>query len=122
MMDRKAVIREYKSTPRPMGVFRILNTQNGKSLVGVARDVPGTLNRHRAQLQMRAHSQKQLQSDWNAFGADAFAFETLDLLEPRPDAPDYDPTEDLRELEGLWVDKLAPDGDPGYPTRRGQVW
>ena len=29
-MDRKAIIREYKDTHRPMGVYLIKNTVNGK--------------------------------------------------------------------------------------------
>jgi len=29
-MDRKAMIREYKETPRPMGIFQIRNKANGK--------------------------------------------------------------------------------------------
>ncbi len=121
MSDRKALIREYKNTPRPMGVFRIHNTRDDKSLIGVSKDLPAAMNRHRAQLKMGAHPQKQLQADWNAIGADAFEFETLDTLEPSADAPTYDPTDDLRELERLWLEKLAPSGDPGYPTRQGRV-
>lgn len=121
VVDRKALIREYKNAPRPMGVFRIHNRQDGKALIGVSRDVPAALNRHRAQLRMGGHPQKQLQSDWDALGPDQFAFETLDLLEPPKDLAEYDATDDLRELELLWLAKLAPDGDPGYRTPPGRV-
>ena len=121
MVDRKALIREYKNTPRPMGVYRIRNLQDERALIGVSRDVPAALNRHRAQLRMQSHPQKQLQSDWNELGSEAFAFETLDLLEPPADAAGYDPTDDLRELERLWREKLAPEGDPGYRTAAGRV-
>jgi hypothetical protein len=51
-------------------------------------------------------------------GPDAFAFETLDLLEPS-EVPNYDPTEDLEVLEDLWLQKLQPFGDRGY-NRRGR--
>jgi len=32
-MDRKALTRAYKETPRPMGVYWIRNTVTGRSLV-----------------------------------------------------------------------------------------
>ena len=105
-MDRKALIRDYKDTPRPMGVYRVHNTKNGKTLIGSSRDVTSALNRHRAQLRMGGHPKHQLQGDWNAQGSDAFVFEVLDTISPS-DKPDYDPTDDLGALEEMWLDKLA---------------
>lgn len=96
-----------------MGVYCVRNTVNGKALVGTALDVPGKLNSHRAQLRMRAHRNAALQQDWDAFGSDAFVFEALDLLKPS-DAPGYDPGDDLRTLEALWLEKLQPFGERGY--------
>jgi len=116
-MDRREKIRQYKETPRPMGVYAVRNTGNGKCLIGVSVDLPAMLNRHRAQLKMGMHSNRALQADWNQFGADAFSFETLDPLKP-PDKPGYDPTEDLRVLEQLWLDKLEPFGERGYNERK----
>jgi len=115
-VDRKAMIREYKETARPMGVYRVHNTASGKSLVGSTTDLNAMLNRQRAQLRLGAHRDRQLQSDWKTLGPDAFVFEVLDTLEPR-DEPDYDPAADLKALETMWLDKLAPDGDPGYGRR-----
>ena len=115
-MDRKARIREYKKTPRPMGVYRVRNTVNGKSLVGSSVDLPAMLNRQRAQLKMGAHSNRTLQKDWSEFGPEAFEFEVLDTLKP-PDQPDYDPTGDLRVLEEMWLDKLSPFDERGYNGR-----
>ncbi len=112
-MDRKALMREYKKTPRPMGIYRVHNTTNGKALIGTSRDLPSALNRHRAQLRFGGHPNRQLQTDWSTLGADAFEFEVLDTLSPS-DKPHYDPTEDLQMLEKLWLQKLAPSGDPGY--------
>jgi hypothetical protein len=112
-MDRKALIREYKETPRPMGVYRVHNTTNGKALIGTSRDLPSALNRHRAQLRIGGHPNRRLQAGWNASGADTFNFEVLDTLSPS-DQPDYDPTDDLQVLEKMWLQKLAPTGDPGY--------
>lgn len=110
---RKALKQEYLEAQRPMGVYRVHNTVNGKSLVGTSKDLPAMLNRQKAQLQFRAHANTALQNDWNELGPEAFQFEVLDTLTP-PDQANYDPTDDLRTLETLWLDKLAPFGEGGY--------
>lgn len=115
-MDRKALIRDYKESRRPMGVFGVRNTVNGKSLVGASTDLPAMLNRQRFQLDAGIHPIRELQKEWIAFGAAAFAFEVLDTL-PAPDQPDFDPSDDLRVLEDLWLDKLSPFDERGYNAR-----
>jgi group I intron endonuclease len=115
-MDRKARIRAYKETPRPMGVYRVRNTANGKGLVGSSTDLPARLNRHRAQLSMGAHANRALQKDWNELGPEVFEFEILDTLKPRETAG-YDPSDDLRVLEEMWLDKLSPFGERGYNAK-----
>jgi hypothetical protein len=118
-IDRKARLREYKETPRPAGVYRIRNTAAGKSLVGSTPDLPGMLNRQRFQLNHGSHPDRELQKDWNELGSDAFEFEVLDRLEPK-DEPDYDPTEDLRVLKEMWLQKLTGSGEPLYrESQRG---
>ena len=112
-IDRKARIREYKETLLPAGVFRVRNTATGKSLVGSTANLPGTLNRHRFQLERGSHPSRELQADWNALGPDAFEFEVLDQLKPS-DKPGYDATEDLRVLKELWLEKLTASGELLY--------
>jgi hypothetical protein len=119
-MDRKSLIRDYKESRRSMGVFRVRNNVTGKSLVGTSTNLPGMLNRQRWQLEMAAHPNQELQKDWNDLGPDAFAFEVLDTLTV-PERPDYDPTDDLRTLEDLWLDKLTPFEGPGYNARPTRV-
>ncbi len=111
--NRKELTRQYKETPRPMGIFCVRNITNGKVLIGSSVDLPARLNRERAQLGFGGHPNAALQRDWNALGAAAFAFEVLDTLKP-PDAPGYDPSYDLGILEQLWLDKLLPFGERGY--------
>jgi len=102
-----------------MGVYRVRNRRNDRSLVGASTNLPAILNRHRFQLAMQVHPNRALQDEWNAFGADAFDFEVLDVLEP-PDRPDYDPGDDLRVLEEMWLEKLSPFDARGYTPRRKQ--
>jgi hypothetical protein len=112
-MDRKALIREYKANRRPMGVFQVRNTLSGKVFLGSTADLPSMLNRQRAQLQMGAHPNRQLQADWRAHGSSTFAFEVLDTLTASDEAS-YDPREDLHTLEAMWLAKVAPYGERGY--------
>lgn len=113
---RRELIRDYKQTPRDMGVYRIVNTRNGKCYVASSRDVNARLNRHKMSLKNNLEAVRQLQAEWNQFGADAFQFEVLDLLEPS-DKPGYNPDEDLAVLEALWIEKLEPWDDKGYNKR-----
>jgi hypothetical protein len=106
-VDRKALIREYKQTARPMGVYRVTDTVTGQSLVGWSLDLTARLNRHRAAFDSGAHPEKDFQRAWNAHGASAFEFEIVDTLET-PDEPAYNPADDLKTLEQMWIDKLAP--------------
>ena len=112
-MDRKALIRAYKEDHRPMGIYRVRNTASGQALVGASANLPAIFNRHRTQLAMGVHPNHSLQRDWNELGPEAFAFEVLDTLSP-PSERDYDPSEDLRVLEELWLEKLSPFGGRGY--------
>jgi hypothetical protein len=113
----KRLKKEYQSSRRPMGVFLIRNLVNDKVFVGVGLDLLGIINSHKFQLKMSVHRNRRLQSDWNDFGEENFAFEILDQLEPRADASD-DGREDLSFLEELWLEKLQPFGGRGYNKRK----
>src|SRR5262245_18089545 len=119
-MDRKALIRAYKQSCRPMEVFRVRNTVNGMSFVGSSTHLPGMLNRQRWRLGMGMHANRELQKAWNEVGPDGLMFEIVDTL-AAPERPDYDPSEDLRALEELWLDRLSPFDDRGYNARPKRV-
>jgi hypothetical protein len=116
-MNRKELIRAYREARRPMGIYRVRNIHDGRSLVGRSVDLPSILNRERAALRFGAHPNAVLQRDWNALGPDAFAFEVLDTLTPPEGRPDYDPADDLCVLEALWLERLEPYGERGYMRR-----
>jgi hypothetical protein len=104
-VDRKGMVRKYKETPRPAGVFRVQHKPSGRTLLGASPDAPAMLNRIRAQLKMKGHPNRSLQRDWDADGPDAFLFEVLDLLPPSQTA-ERDSSADLATLEELWTEKL----------------
>ena len=99
-----------------MGVYRVRHIGTGRALVGRSIDLPSILNRERSQLRLGVHRNAALQRDWNEYGPDAFAFEVLDTLTP-PDVPEYDPTDDLKVLEALWLERLDPFDERGYVRR-----
>jgi hypothetical protein len=116
-MNRKELIREYKETHRPMGVFQIRNKSNEKVFIDSSLNVPGKINRHRFALNAGSHASKSLQADWNELGADLFEFEVLEDVAPR-ESPDYDYKSDLETLEDLWLEKLQPYDERGYNKRK----
>jgi hypothetical protein len=111
--ERKAFNREYKSTPRPAGIYRVRNSVTRKSLVGSATDLRGMLNRQRFQLENGLHPDRELQGDWDELGAAAFEFGILDQLKPSDEAG-YDPTEDLAALKEMWIEELRAAGESLY--------
>jgi hypothetical protein len=116
-IDRKALIRAYKESRRPAGIFVVRNIKSGRVLFGPAVDLPAMLNRQRFQLQGGAHPDRELLADWNELGPDAFEFDVLDRLEC-PEDPTYDAKDDLTALAALWFEKLTAAGTPLYPWAR----
>lgn len=113
-LDRKQLIREYKQTPRPAGLFVVRNESTSKWFLGATPDLPGMLNRQRFQLEMGSHPDKELQSDWDSLGAASFAIEVLDELDRSDDAAE-DISEDLAALKQAWLETLESRGQALYP-------
>ncbi|MBL0175641.1 MAG: GIY-YIG nuclease family protein [Ignavibacteria bacterium] len=113
MSDRSELKREYKNKPVVAGVFRILNTRNGKSFLSSSLNLQGVLNKHKFTLTLGSHMNDGLQEDFHLHGSDAFVFEILETL-PVHEDPKHDYSEDLAILELIWVDKLEPFGEKGY--------
>ncbi len=97
-----------------MGVYQVRNKVNGKTLIGSSVNLPAILNRIKSELNTGSHRNTVLQQEWKQFGSEMFELMELELLEPQKDNPSYNPAPDLRVLEELWIEKLAPFGDKGY--------
>ena len=110
---KKALLREYKETPQPMGVFQIKNNVTEKMLLLKALNLPGIINRHQLELRRGMHRNSQLQADWNQYGEAAFSFDILATLKPEEYLPEYYPTA-VNDLFEAWLEKLQPFGDAGY--------
>ncbi len=114
---KKELIREYKETPRPMGVFQIKNSANGKVFLLKALNIPGIINRHQFELKRGMHRNRELQADWNQYGEDVFSFETLATLKPEEYLPEQWPGA-VSELLKVWLEKLQPYEDAGYNVKK----
>ena len=117
MTDKKQLKKDYQIAKRSLGVFLIRNTTNDKVYVGSGLDINGIINRHKFALGAGGHNSKQLQKDWNELGAEKFAFEILDQMEPLDD-PGFDARCELAFMEEMWLEKLSPYGDRGYNQKK----
>jgi hypothetical protein len=114
--DKKRLKEAYRMTRRPLGVFVIRNLENDKLFLAGGLEIKGIMNRHKFQLEAGGHPNKQLQQDWNRLGAEKFAFEILDQIEPRDD-PSFDRRRELAFLEEMWLERLSPFAEKGYNER-----
>lgn len=62
------------------GIYRILNTQNGKCYIGSAKNHIRRLKQHRNALDQNKHNNKKLQRAWLKYGESAFVFELVELV------------------------------------------
>ena len=113
-MDSRAELkRQYKETPKQAGIFLVTNTQNGKVLLGSSTNLHGPLNKHRFLLTHRMHPIKRLQEDWDRYGAQAFTFEVVEVIQAKDD-PAFCLEDELRLLEEIWIEKTGALGERGY--------
>lgn len=116
-MDKKEVRNQYKMTPPDMGIYQVRNKKNGKVLLGRALDLHGRLNSERFQLRNNLHMNRELQRDFNELGMENFSFDVLDRL-PSKESPDHDHSQELKELEEMWLNKLQPYAGKGYNKKK----
>ena len=113
-MNRSQAKKDYKQIKRPMGVYRVRNTQNGKSYVGFSTDLQARMNRQKSELKFGSHRNKELLDEWKSFGEAAFEFEVLDELE-HDENSSANPLEELRLLSEMWISKIEKAG--GFVVR-----
>ena len=114
-MNKKEIIKQYKETIQPMGIYQIKNMKNGKIYIESAKNLRGKINRDKFQLKNNLHLNKEMQKDFNENGEESYSFEILDYLTPKEDI-NHDYTEELETLKYLWLEKLQPYNEKGYNT------
>lgn len=113
-MDRREMIKEYKSALQPMGIVQVKNIKNGRVYLTASANTRATINSLRFQLKMGAFPPSPaLAQDWKKLGEQCFLIEVLDELKPVDD-PDHDYQDDLKMLKTIWLENLKPYGEQGY--------
>lgn len=115
MKSKKELKQEYKDRPKPVGVFQVKNTANGKVLLGSSLNLDGLLNSQQVKLSSGWHPNKMLQQEWNEYGPDKFVFEILEVVQVK-DEPNFNLNDELTLLEQIWLEELHPFGERGYNT------
>jgi group I intron endonuclease len=68
------------------GVYTILNLVTGRCYVGSSNHIPHRWDCHLSRLNNGKHANRALQTDWDALGADAFAWTVVERCETRDEA------------------------------------
>ena len=83
------------------GIYRIVNTQNGKSYIGRTTNFERRFKEHADSLRRNGHKNKRLQDDYNISTQDLFQYEILKQL---------DSMNESRKEEHYYIKKFEPSG------------
>ena len=86
------------------GVYKIINTVNGKIYVGSSKDIQKRWYQHKSKLNENQHGNSYLQNAWNKYGSKSFSFEIIEECNP----------EIQFEREQFYLNELNPFDDNGY--------
>lgn len=108
---KKELIDEYKQRPVKGGVFRILNTVNGKALIKAAINLEA--EHHKFEFAQKTGTMYYtLAKDWNEVGGQAFTFEILEETEQKADERPATFKDRLKKMEEKWREQI--DGELLY--------
>ena len=107
---RKQLVSEYKQTRPEAGVYRIVNSQNGKVLLASSPNLPSVQGKMEFARSTNAATifGYKMAPDVRTFGIDAFSLEILEVLDVRPEMTQTEILADLKTLEELWREKQDP--------------
>lgn len=71
----------YDGNSRKSGIYKIINTSNGRVYVGKAARFKERWTKHMSKLRNNAHKNKFLQHDFNKCGEGVFEFHVLEIVE-----------------------------------------
>ena len=92
--------------PKITGIYKIVNTVNGKKYVGSTVNMKQRWYEHKHYLARNLHHSPKLQYAWNKYGEDAFEFSVIEECKPIKEV--------LLEREQFWIDELHAHGKTGY--------
>lgn len=105
-MDKKELKEAYKRQTATGGVYRIVNTQNGKYIFNYAPDIRAKQNSFSFAVGNGMCFDNRARKDWEAAGGGVFRFEVLETLEQKKDQTPAEFAADLETLAQIWNEKL----------------
>jgi hypothetical protein len=96
------------------GIFQVLNKQANKIYLKTSTDLDRAFNADIFQLKAGMHSNKALQDDWNALGAENFDFQLFDELNLKGTETKAEIDKELKELIELHKAELSSTGQLLY--------
>lgn len=90
-----------KELTNKWGIYKILNTKNGKFYIGSSKNLRKRLYEHFRELNLGIHSNKHLQNAWIKYGKEGFKFYILKIIDNTENFTDTK----LRELETEYIQK-----------------
>ena len=103
---RKQVIYEYKEKKTTGGVYKITNTETGKSLIKGEIDLKSMENRFNFSVSINSCLNPKLQNDWKKYGPKSFKFEILEEVEKKSELDNRQFKKQLNELAEKYIEKL----------------
>ncbi|MFS0726090.1 GIY-YIG nuclease family protein [Paenibacillus sp. 1P07SE] len=98
MDRRKQLVAEYQQQKREMGIYEIVNKTSGRRYVAASPTLQTVWGKEQFVLSMGTHTNKELQRDWTALGAEQFEFSVVETLKLADDIRnDY---KDVKTPEG----------------------
>jgi hypothetical protein len=113
MINKKQIIKDYKSQKQPAGIFAVHNVIDNKMFIGTSRDLPAVLRRFDFTLKMSSFPFDRLIEDYKKLGEKNFEIKVLDQLKIK-DETEQEIDKELKALEEMWIEKLKHDGVSFY--------
>lgn len=104
---KKELQAQYKLMKPDMGIFAVVNKNNGRHFLETTQNLKGKLNSVSFQLKSGGHPNKELQKDWQEFGANQFEIIILEQIAYDQDEARIDYKDDLVLLKMIWIEKLT---------------
>lgn len=106
-VNRKEMIRQYKQTPRDMGVVGVRGLEDGSVVLMPSTDVQGAINKY--DFAKKTDSVVALPSVFHdivkRLGFDGCVLEVVQLIDPKPEATTQERMEELELLYEILMDK-----------------
>lgn len=93
---------DYKLRPTSGGVYRIVNLESGRYLLGTNFDLPSFQNRFQFSQKTGSCMHVKLQRDWSMLGPEKFQLEILEEIQQQPEENRDHFKGRLKEIEQAW--------------------